>query len=211
MARRERTAALKEKLAYEAARIMVEQGLTDFERARRKAAERTGIRDRRNWPSNEAVQEAVLTQRRLFFGDSHAVEGEELRRHALSAMQLFADFSPRLVGTALAGTGDLQIGVELFLFADRPEDVIFTLIERKIPWQEGERSCRYPRGQRTSHPSFRFLAGDVPVTLIVLPTEHLRHPPLDPVTDRPQRGASMAEVEQMLAEADADYRFEIGR
>ncbi|NEX18723.1 hypothetical protein G3480_00035 [Thiorhodococcus mannitoliphagus] len=211
MARRERTAALKDTLAYEAARIMVDQGLTDFEHARRKAAARAGVRDRRNWPSNEAVQEAILTHRRLFLGDAHFLERRELRRHALSAMRVFAAFSPRLVGAALTGTGDLQGGVQMFLFADRAEDVIFALIERNIPWQEGERSFRYPQGQRASHPEFRFLAGEVPVSLIVLPSDHLRHPPLDPVTDRPQRGASVAEVEQMLAEEESDYRFEMGR
>lgn len=211
MSARERSSALKERLAYEAARIMVEQGLSDFDRARQKAAQRAGILDRRNWPSNEAVQEAVLTQRRLFFGEAQARDLAELRAEAVKAMRLFQPFSPRLVGPALTGIGDRQAGVELFLFADHPEDVVFMLVEHRIPWQEAERSLRYPGGQRCAHPAFRFMAGDIPFLLIVLPRRARRQPPLDRVTDRPQRGADLDEVERMLAELDSAYRFEMGR
>lgn len=195
---------LTERIAYEAARIMIEQGLADFDRARRKAAERTGVHDRRAWPSNEAVQEAVLTQRRLFREPAHAHERETLRHQALQAMRTFAAFSPRLIGSALMGTGDRHAGVTLHLFADQPEDVVFALIEQRMPWHEGEHSCRYPDGQRRVHPVLRFMAGEIPFELIVLPTQARRQPPLDPVTERPQRGANIAAVERMLAEDDAD-------
>ncbi|MBK1722119.1 hypothetical protein [Thiocystis violacea] len=211
MAGRDRSNALKERLAYEAARIMVEQGLSDFDRARRKAAERAGIQDRRHWPTNEAVRDAVLIQQRLFLGSAHARERHSLRQQALQAMQTFAAFSPWLVGSVLTGMGDRQTGVELFLFADRPEDVLFALVEQRIPWREAERSLRYPGGQRSAHPVFRFMAGEIPFELIVLPRQCRRHPPLDPITDRPQRGADVDEVEQLLAEEDAGYRFEMGR
>lgn len=201
MPERGRTQTLKERLTYEAARIMVEQGLSDFDRARRKAAERTGILDRRHWPTNEAVQEAIMIQRRLFA--DCGPDRWDPRAEAIQAMRLLHAFSPRLIGTALSGSGDRRLGVELLLFAERPEDVLFDLIERRIPWQEGERSLRYPDGRRCTHPVFRFLAGETPFELIVLPPQAQRHPPLDPVTDRPQRGASLAEVERLLAAGDS--------
>jgi hypothetical protein len=46
------------------------------------------------------------------------------------------------------------------------------------------------------------MAGDVPFELTVLPVQALRNPPLDPVTERPERGADIAEVERLLAEGD---------
>lgn len=211
MSTRERTSALRERLAYESARIMVEQGLPDFERARRKAAERMGVIDRRHWPSNELIQEAVLTQRRLFSGSAHERACLDLREEALQAMRIFQDFLPRLVGAALSGAGDRQGGVELLLFAERPEDVILALLERRIPWQESERGLRYPGGQRQNHPVFRFMAGETPFRLTVLPPRALRNPPLDPVTDRPWRGADLSEVERLLEDAERPYRREIGR
>jgi hypothetical protein len=199
MPKRDRANTQREHLAYEAARIMMEQGLNDFESARRKAAERTGISDRRQWPSNEQLKEALLAQRQLFLGAAHENESRLLKREAIQAMRMLSEFEPRLVGSTLYGVGDRQNGVELFLFADRPEDVLFTLAEQGIPWREGERTLRYADGQRLAHPAFGFLAGEVPFELIVLPVRARRQPPLDPITDRPNPGADLATVEQMLA------------
>ena len=46
---------------------------------------------------------------------------------------------------------------------------------------------------------FRFVAGETPIELIVLPRQALRNPPLDPVTERPERGADIAELERLIA------------
>jgi hypothetical protein len=203
MSDRDRTHASRQRLAYEAARIMVEQDLSDYDRARRKAAERTGILDRRDWPANDEIQAAILTQVRLFRGDTDERELKRLRAEALQAMGVFRDFSPRLVGSALTGAGPAERGVQIWLFADCPEDVVFALMDRRIPWHERERSFRYSTGERRSHPVFRFVAGDIPYELIALPRQALRNPPLDPVTDRPERGADIAELQRLLTGDDA--------
>jgi len=181
---------------------MVEQGLADFDRARRKAAERTGIIDRRSWPSNEAIQEALVTQRRLFPDRDHQHALDQLRREAFEAMRAFQRFSPRLTGAILDGTGPIEQGVQLYLFAERPEEVVFALLDRQIPWQEQERSLRYGHGERRSHPVLCFFAGETRVELIVLPPAALRTPPLHPVTERPDRGADMATLERLIGETD---------
>lgn len=195
---RDRIAIQRERLAYEAARIILEQGLTDFDKARRKAAERVGVSDRRHWPTNEAVQEAVLTHRRLFDDAADSRSLRRLRTAALEAMDRLADFSPRLIGGALSGAANPASGVDLLLFVDRPEDVIFALIDQHIPWEEAQRTLRYADGERIVHPVLRFVAGDIPVELLVLPRRALRHPPLDPVTERPFRGANRAELSLLL-------------
>lgn len=199
MSTRERIAAQRERLAYEAARIVLDQGMEDFDRARRKAAERIGVADRRHWPSNEAVQDAVLARRRLFLGQADEELLRRLRAAALEAMEQLELFSPRLVGGALSGALGSGSGIDLWLFADRAEDVIFTLLDRRIPWREAERSMRYPGGLRCVHPVFRFMAGDLRVELVVLPRRALRNPPLDPVTERPQRGADRHEVARLIS------------
>ena len=199
MSQRDRANGSRQRMAYEAARIMIEQDLPDFDRARRKAAERTGILDRRSWPANDEIQEAVLTQGRLFRGEAGERELRRLRGEALRAMQAFRAFSPRLLGSALTGLGCAERGVQILLFADCPEDVVFSLLEQRIPWHERERSFRYSDGERRVHPVLRFVAGDIPFELIVLPRQAIRNPPLDPVTERPERGADIVELERLLA------------
>ena len=198
MSGRKPPAGQRQRLAYEAARIMAEEGAAEFERARRKAAERLGLSDRRCWPSNGEIQDALLAHRRLFQGDKQVRELEHLRRQALSAMRRFAAFRPRLVGPALTGTGDAAQGVRLFLFAS-PEEVVFALIDQGIPWEEREVSLRYAGGVRRAHPVFGFFAGETPFALIVLPLEARRNPPLDPISERPDKGADAAEVERLLS------------
>jgi hypothetical protein len=195
---RSRCSLQRSRLAYEAARILADQGNLAFDRARRKAAERTGIANRREWPSNEEILDALLEQRRLFQGDRFAADLRRLREQAAKAMGVFDHFLPRLVGSAFSGTGDLRQGVRLHLFADSPEDLVFGLIDRGIPWQEREETLRYGGGLRKTHPAFRFVAGEIPFTLVVLPPQALRNPPLDPVTERPERGADIETVMRML-------------
>lgn len=198
MQTRERTSSQRERLAYEAARILLDQGLEDFDRARRKAAERIGVPDRRQWPTNEDVRDAVLAQRRLFLGQADQEMLQRLRTAALEAMETLEPFSPRLVGGALNGGLGSHGGIELFLFADRAEDVIFTLLDLKIPWRETSRMMRYRGGLRCTQPVFSFVAGGLNVDLIVLPRQALRDPPLDRVTDLPERGADRRELLRLL-------------
>lgn len=195
-----RDAAERLLLADEAARILIEQGLTDFERARRKAAERIGIRDRRRWPDNAEIEAALLARHRLFRAEDQARIARELLVAALGAMRLFAAFDPKLIGAALNGTADRESGVELLLFADAPEEVLFLLMDRRIPWRDGERILRSGAGERQAYPTARFMAGTLAFTLILLPSRARRQLPLDPITDRPYRGADLAEVERLLTD-----------
>lgn len=201
MSGRNRSNPNRQRLAYEAARIMVEQGVREYDRARRKAAERAGIGNKRDWPNNEEIQDALLQQRRLFQGERQEEELRHLREQALTAMRFFSGFAPRLVGPVLAGSGGMDQGVRLHLFADNPEDLVFSLLEQRIPWQEREVVLRYGDGACRNHPAFCFFADETPFELVVLPLGAQRNPPLDPVSERPERGLGVEQVERLLGAA----------
>jgi hypothetical protein len=190
----------RRRLAYESARILVEHGPTEFDRARRKAAARLGISDKRCWPDNGEINDALVEQQRLFDPDSRERGLTDLRRHALRAMQELAAFRPRLIGSALRGTATHEHGIELRLFADSPEEVLLELMERRIPWRQREEPQRYASGAVQAHPVFEFVAGEIPVHLQVLPWQAQREPPLDPVSDRPERGIDTDELAALVAE-----------
>jgi hypothetical protein len=204
MSNRERGDIRRRRLAYDAARIMVERGDGGFERARRKAAERAGVGDRRLWPSNEEIQDALREQQRLFQGERQASELSRLREDALRAMRRFSRFSPRLVGPVLDGFADARQAVRLLLFSDQEEDVIFTLMDQRIPWRQREETLRFSGGSRQVHSVLTFWAGETGFELVVLPPNAMRNPPLDPVSERPQRGADADDVERMLRETCQD-------
>jgi hypothetical protein len=185
-------------LAQEAARVIQSQGGGDYDRARRKAAERLGVGNNRLWPSKAEVQEALREQQRLFQpGQAEALQ--RLRRQALQAMSAFVRFHPRLVGPVLDGSADRGSRITLQLFAETPDDVVHALLAQGIPWVQRERRVRFGGGERQPRPLLRFEAGEVAVELLVLSPRDRANPPLNQVTERPERGADLRQVEALLA------------
>jgi hypothetical protein len=199
MGDRSRFSAQRQRLAYEAARIMLEQNLAELDRARRKAADRVGVVDRRCWPKNQEIQEALLQQLRLFQRDTQPAALRHLREQALAAMRNFNGFTPRLVGPVLHGTADSSQGIRLHVFADSPEELVMTLLEQGIPWRQHDENLRFGGGVQRPRPVFTFVAGETPFELVVLPLGAMHNPPFDPVSERPEKGAGLTEVESLVS------------
>jgi hypothetical protein len=178
---------LRQAVAEEAARIMREQGVDDFLQAKRKAADRLGVTDASILPRNTEVEAALVAHQRLFAADRHEASLVALRRSALEAMRLMADFQPRLVGPVLAGTASPHSEITLHLFSETPEAVSLRLEERGVPHEVLERRLRYERDRTVPYPALRFVAG-----------RQIRQSPSSPVDGKPMRRASVAEVEALL-------------
>jgi len=194
---------LRQRIAYEAARLIMEERSGNHGLALRKAAGRLGAHNKRLWPSNAEVEEALQLEQRLF-RKQQPVYLQRLRETAVEAMRAFSRFEPHLIGPVADGTADGGVEVTLYLFAEAPEEVVFALLEQRIPWKDRERTLRYADGSRITHPVFSFVAGDIPIELIVLPQKDRKAPPLSPLTDRPERGSSISRVEEMLSTMTSD-------
>lgn len=191
---------LKQRIAQEAARILSEHGDDNYRAACNKAADRLGVTDKRHYPNNLDIENALKEYQRLFRGNSQSQALQQLRQLAFEAMESLHRFQPHLVGPVLEGTADRNSGIKLHLFADTPEDVVLALVDLRISWRDGETKMRYRGGETRYYPVFRFHAGDNLVELIVFPVIGLRHPPLSSVNDQPQQRASLKEVKALLME-----------
>ncbi len=190
---------LRQALAREAARLMIEHGLPDYGLAKRKAAERLGVADRAVLPKNTEIEEALAEHQRLFAPEAHANELSAMRRAALAAMRLLADFEPRLVGPLLSGTATAHNDITLHLFVDTPELVAVQLLDRGIPHEFAERRIKVQRDEFEAFPAVRFTAGPHEVDATIFPLDGIRQAPLGPVDGRPMRRATLHEVEGLLA------------
>ena len=191
---------LRQALAREAARLMIEHGLEDYGFAKRKAALRLGVTDHAVLPKNTEIEAALAEHQRLFVPEAHAIELSAMRRAALAAMRLLADFEPRLVGPLLSGTATAHNDITLHLFADTPESVVVQLLDRGIPHEFAERRLKLQRDEVTAYPSVRFAAGPHDVDATIFPLDGIRQAPLGPVDGRPMRRATVQEVEGLLAQ-----------
>lgn len=190
---------LRRALAQEAARIIVEHGVDDYLLAKRKAAERLGVTDHAVLPKNTEIEEALAGHHRLFGARSHPDELAELRRHAIDAMRLLAEFDPRLVGPVLSGNATPHSDIVLHLFADTPEAVVLRLMDAGVRHRVGERRVKVLRDGTQSFPSVQFVRGGCDVDAVVFPRDGIRQSPFSPVDGRPMRRATRQEVEALVA------------
>lgn len=199
MARRTaRGEMLRQAIAREAARLMIEHGHEDYGVVKRKAAERMGVTDLAVLPKNTEIEQALAEHQRLFVPESHASELRAKRSSALSAMRLLSEFEPRLVGPLLSGTATPHNDITLHLFADTPEAVAVRLLDRGIRHEFAERRFRVQRDEIAAFPSVRFSAGRHEVDATIFPRDGIRQAPPGPVDGRPMRRASLQEVEGLL-------------
>lgn len=185
-------------LAQEAARIIVEQGIDDFRVAKIKAAERLGLSARGSLPGNSEIEHAVGMHLKLFGRESHRSLLAAMRRAALSAMEILAAFSPRLVGPVLNGTAAANSPVNLHVFSDTPELVALTLDENRLQYRSFERRLKSRRDQAESFAGYRFLHQDSSIEATVFPVDGMRQAPISPVDGRPMKRADSKAVQRLL-------------
>jgi hypothetical protein len=189
---------MRQAIAREAARLMIEHGHENYGVAKRKAAERFGVTDLAVLPKNTEIEDALAEHQRLFGAASHAGEIAAMRSIALETMRLLAEFEPRLVGPLLSGTATSHNDITLHLFADTPETVAVKLIDRGIPHEFAERRFRTRPDEVEAFPAVRFTAGEHEVDATIFPRDGIRQAPPGPVDGKPMRRATLAEVEGLV-------------
>jgi hypothetical protein len=185
-------------IADEAARIMIEKGLTDYRLAKAKACERLGL-SAGPLPSNEEVEAALAVRNRIFSSHSQPLELRRLREAAVDVMRRLHAFRPRLVGSVLSGTANEHSAIDLHLYSDAPETVgaqlgALGLDPRAIQFQH-----RWRKGEAERVPGYRFFEYEIEYLAAVFPEKRRAHAPLSRVDGRPMRRADHREVERLLA------------
>lgn len=194
------TAERRRRLAHEAARLIAESGIHDYQLAKRKAASRLGIHDDASLPRNQEIENALREYQRLFAGPDHADLLRSRREAALQAMAFFSGFSPRLVGPVLDGTADIQSPVQLHLHSDDEEAVARFLEDQRIPAGARVRRLRMDRERNADVTVWGFIADGVDFEVAVLPRQALRQAPLSVVDEQPMARASASQLATLLAD-----------
>ena len=189
---------MRQRIAAEAARIMSEEHLSDYYRAKHKAAARLGAANTRNLPRNDEIEKALVEYQSLFRADSQPLRLKRLRETALRAMEFLAAFNPRLVGSVLRGTADEHAEVTLHVFADTPEEVGLYLMDQGIPYQNGEKRVMLAGGESAVCPAYFFIAEEVPMRLVTFPTKGIRQALRSEVDGRIAQRAALSEVRALV-------------
>lgn len=130
-------------IASAAARLMAEDGITDYHRAKKKAARQLGLPEHAAFPDNAEVEAELRAYRTLYQGEEHEALIAALRHTALELLDLLADFQPYLTGSVLEGTAGEHSHIDILLFADSAKEVEIFLLNRGIDVSHAE-----PRNER---------------------------------------------------------------
>ena len=185
-------------VADEAARIIQEQGLSDFRFAKEKAVERLGLKKNGALPSNQEIETALAERNRIFKAETHRLDLIRMRKAALNAMNSLAVFRVLLVGPVLSGNVTEHSCVDLHLFTDSQESVAIALNALGIRHRSVQIRQQFRRRQFEKFPGYRFDMDESEFSATVFPELLRRYSPLSLVDGKPMQRADMQDLERLL-------------
>jgi hypothetical protein len=200
----ERFGGIRVLLAAEAARLMYEEDVKEYFRAKRMAAKRVlgrvgGRRLRyrpKDLPSNGEIRDALLHLAELCEGDRRTQRLFAMRITALEAMKSLSDLHPRLIGSV--STGHIRRGsdIDIQVFCDDQEGVE-TLLS-SLRWTfEGERTTIYKFGEIREYQHYH-VADVFPIELTLYDKRELRFRPKSSTDGKPIVRMSVSALETLL-------------
>lgn len=188
----------RQQIAEEAARIMIEQGETNFHAAKQKAAQKSVVESQADLPTNQEIEDQIKFRQSLFDPEAQKKLISKKRLEAVRAMKFFKDFEPHLTGAVLEGTASKYSPVEIHLFVDALEEVTIFLMEHNVPFQLVDRRLRLGKSDEITVPVLSFYADDQLVELTVFSHKYRSHSPLSPVDGAPQKRVSLMKLEKII-------------
>ena len=119
-------------VAKRAAEIIMEEGITDYLFAKKKAAKYLGLLSNDNLPSNQEIDNALKEYQNIFQEEVDSEILSKIKKEALNTMVLFEGFNPHLTGQLLEGLIPKFPKIQINLFTDNIKEVEYTLLNNNI-------------------------------------------------------------------------------
>ncbi len=139
---RENLEHMRQLIAQSAARMMAEDGISDFAYAKKKAGRQVGATENSVLPSNAEIEAELKLYNTLYLSEEQPENLRNLRKNALFTMQMLERFNPHLTGSVLDGTAGAGSETHIHLFADSLKELEMFLLNLDIPFETNEKSYR---------------------------------------------------------------------
>jgi hypothetical protein len=184
---------------------MAEEGILDFQHAKRKAAERIDPLGQGALPNNQEVELALRDYMQTFQAAALRERLAQRYRLARHAMHKLETFEPRLVGPLLRGIATVNSPVELHVFADSVEELCMSLMDRGLRYELDEKRLRFGGGRYEQIPLCRLFEEQVPIEVAVFVPRGRKEPPVSPVDGKTMRRVGEREMERLAGEFGIRY------
>lgn len=183
-------------LVREAARLMIEENVSQYLDAKKRAAKRLFGKPMKHLPSNQAIADEIYRQTQLINTEDLQQQLLEMRRLAIKVMDALQDFSPRLIGSVSTGRIRESSDVDIHVFTDSIEHLSIFLDH--LGWQyEQEKVTIYQKGKLIDYQHF-YLWFDYPVELSVYSAKEIRHNTKSSIDGKSIKRLSVSKVRELL-------------
>jgi hypothetical protein len=186
---------LRREIAALAARMIAEDGISDYGFAKRKAARQLGAVNADELPNNAEIDAEVRTYLAIFQDEEHLERQQVMRIAAAEVMRELDAFRPYLTGAVLEGTAGRYAEVEIDLFPESAKEVEIFFLNHGVAYEHRE-----PRRNQPDAPEaiLVFDWGDVPVKLRIYSPDVERLSRRSPHGARQMERARLATVEALI-------------
>ena len=191
---------LRREIAALAARMIAEDGISDYGFAKRKAARQLGAVNADELPNNAEIEAEVRTYLSVFQDEERLERQMVMRLAAVEIMRELQPFRPYLTGAVLDGTAGRYSEIEIDLFPESAKEVEIFFLNNSVTYEHRE-----PRRNQPDAPEaiLVFDWDDIPVKLRIYSPDIERLTRRGPHGTRQMERARLAAVEALIKETAA--------
>ncbi|NLY02200.1 MAG: HD domain-containing protein [Rhodopirellula sp.] len=199
---------MRRRVAWEAARLMYARDEAEYFRAKMKAARRiySGQFKPADLPSNREIRDQIQEIARIHEGHRRTENLRQMRLEALRLMRILRLFRPRLIGSTLTGHVRRGSDIDLHVFCDSVESVSGVLESEGIVHDVQRKRVRKQGEERVY--THIHIQDHFPFELTLYPADQAHYVFKSSITGKAIERASIAELEQLLADEYPDAPLE---
>ena len=137
-------------IANRAAEIIMEEGITDYHFAKKKASKYLGYQSSDFLPSNDEIDNALKEYQKIYQADIDASLVDKIKSEALMIMQLFKNFNPHLVGQLIDGLIPKYPVLQINLYTDNMKEIEYLLLNNNIEFNLKNKNISEKRTKKKS-------------------------------------------------------------
>ena len=137
-------------VARRAAEVIMEEGVTDYLFAKKKAAKSLGLLTSDNLPSNQEIDNALKEYQNIFQEQVDSETILKIKKEALGIMTIFRDFNPHLTGQLLEGLIPKFPKIQINLFTDNLKEVEYILLNKNISFDVKDKNYQEKLSKKKS-------------------------------------------------------------
>jgi len=155
-------------IASKAAEIIMEEGINDYQYAKKKAVRYLDLDASDILPSNDEIDKALINYRLIFAAEVDIDLVKMLKTEALAIMAFFADFNPYFVTQIFEGLLPKYPIIQINLFSDNMKEIEYVLLNNNIPFATKDFNISEKRTKKQSVkkiPIILIERGSIPIEL----------------------------------------------